>query len=132
MIQVMEYMEALEEVMIKREDGIRLMPELYAVPSDKVREIFIKGIFHVTVNSLVLRINEILPKLPFFPSIKPEICDSHEFIICQISLTTCYAFVSKRLMKNMTTLKVRIEFRQESCLRCGGSQCTSWPNFYKR
>ena len=36
--QVQEYMEALEEVMIKREDGIRLMPELYAVPADKVDE----------------------------------------------------------------------------------------------
>lgn len=34
--QVDEYMEALEELMIKREDGIRLMPELYAVPADKV------------------------------------------------------------------------------------------------
>ena len=34
--QVDEYMEALEEIMIKREDGVRLMPELYAVPGDKV------------------------------------------------------------------------------------------------
>lgn len=29
-------MEALEELMIKREDGIRLMPELFMVPGDKV------------------------------------------------------------------------------------------------
>ena len=35
-LQVDEYMEALEEIMIKREDGIRLMPEMYAVPGDKV------------------------------------------------------------------------------------------------
>ena len=32
-------MEALEELMIKREDGIRLMPELYMVPGDKVSKI---------------------------------------------------------------------------------------------
>ena len=36
--QVEEYMEALEEIMIKREDGIRLMPEMYAVPGDKVSQ----------------------------------------------------------------------------------------------
>lgn len=33
--QVEEYTEALEEIMLKREDGIRIMPELYAVPGDK-------------------------------------------------------------------------------------------------
>ena len=32
-------MEALEEIMIKREDGVRLMPELYAVPGDKVGQL---------------------------------------------------------------------------------------------
>ena len=32
-------MEALEEIMIKREDGIRLMPEMYAVPGDKVSHV---------------------------------------------------------------------------------------------
>ncbi|KAK7863565.1 hypothetical protein R5R35_014068 [Gryllus longicercus] len=31
-----EYTAALEEIMIKTEDGVRLVPELYAVPSDKV------------------------------------------------------------------------------------------------
>ncbi len=29
-------MEALEDTMVKREDGMWLMPELYAVPADKV------------------------------------------------------------------------------------------------
>ena len=37
-LQVEEYMEALEEIMIKREDGIRLMPEMYTVPGDKVSQ----------------------------------------------------------------------------------------------
>jgi len=35
-MQVEEYSNALEEVLIKREDGMKYMPELYAVPSDKV------------------------------------------------------------------------------------------------
>ena len=35
-VQVDEYMEKLEAVMIKREDGMKLMPELYVVPGDKV------------------------------------------------------------------------------------------------
>ena len=34
--QVQEFSDALEEVMVKTEDGIKLMPELYAVPADKV------------------------------------------------------------------------------------------------
>ena len=38
-------MEALEEIMIKREDGIRLMPEMYTVPGDKVSQnTYSKGI----------------------------------------------------------------------------------------
>lgn len=36
--QVQEYREALEGIMIKQKDGIRLMPELYSVPPDKVDE----------------------------------------------------------------------------------------------
>lgn len=35
-IQVQEYQEALEGIMIKQKDGIRLLPELYSVPPDKV------------------------------------------------------------------------------------------------
>lgn len=35
--QVQEYREALEGVLIRAKHGIRLMPELYAVPTDKVR-----------------------------------------------------------------------------------------------
>lgn len=34
--QVQEYREALDEVLIRGKNGIRLMPELYAVPADKV------------------------------------------------------------------------------------------------
>lgn len=34
--QVQEYREALEGIMIKQKDGIRLLPELYSVPPDKV------------------------------------------------------------------------------------------------
>lgn len=30
-----EYSHALDEIMIKRGDGIKLVPELYAVPKDK-------------------------------------------------------------------------------------------------
>ncbi|PSN48873.1 putative phosphorylase b kinase regulatory subunit alpha [Blattella germanica] len=33
---VVEYTEALEEIMIRTEDGMKLVPELYAVPGDKV------------------------------------------------------------------------------------------------
>ncbi|KFQ56699.1 Phosphorylase b kinase regulatory subunit alpha, skeletal muscle isoform, partial [Pelecanus crispus] len=38
MEQVQEYREALEGVLIKGKNGVRLMPELYSVPSDKVDE----------------------------------------------------------------------------------------------
>ncbi|XP_058256403.1 phosphorylase b kinase regulatory subunit alpha, liver isoform isoform X3 [Hemibagrus wyckioides] len=37
-VQVQEYREALEGVLIRAKHGIRLMPELYAVPPDKVDE----------------------------------------------------------------------------------------------
>jgi len=33
---VEEYSAALEEVLVKKEDGMKYMPELYAVPADKV------------------------------------------------------------------------------------------------
>ncbi|XP_071368185.1 phosphorylase b kinase regulatory subunit alpha, skeletal muscle isoform isoform X3 [Centroberyx affinis] len=36
--QVQEYQEALEGILIKQKDGIRLLPELYSVPADKVDE----------------------------------------------------------------------------------------------
>ncbi|XP_061566548.1 phosphorylase b kinase regulatory subunit alpha, skeletal muscle isoform isoform X2 [Cololabis saira] len=36
--QVQEYEEALEGILIKQQDGIRLVPELYSVPLDKVDE----------------------------------------------------------------------------------------------
>ncbi|XP_041635135.1 phosphorylase b kinase regulatory subunit alpha, skeletal muscle isoform isoform X3 [Cheilinus undulatus] len=36
--QVQEYQEALEGILIKQKDGIRLVPELYSVPPDKVEE----------------------------------------------------------------------------------------------
>ncbi|RVE60323.1 hypothetical protein OJAV_G00179620, partial [Oryzias javanicus] len=36
--QVQEYQEALEGILIKQKDGIRLFPELYSVPPDKVEE----------------------------------------------------------------------------------------------
>ncbi|XP_078147701.1 phosphorylase b kinase regulatory subunit alpha, skeletal muscle isoform isoform X1 [Centroberyx gerrardi] len=36
--QVQEYQEALEGILIKQKDGIRLIPELYSVPADKVDE----------------------------------------------------------------------------------------------
>ncbi|CAJ1085841.1 phosphorylase b kinase regulatory subunit alpha%2C skeletal muscle isoform isoform X5 [Xyrichtys novacula] len=36
--QVQEYQEALEGILIKQKDGIRLVPELYSVPHDKVEE----------------------------------------------------------------------------------------------
>lgn len=35
-MQVQEYQEALEAILIKQKDGIRLVPELYSVPPDKV------------------------------------------------------------------------------------------------
>ncbi len=45
-LQVEEYVDALEDLMIKREDGIKLMPELYSVPCDKV------GVTNVLNNGL--------------------------------------------------------------------------------
>lgn len=36
-IQVQEYQEALEGILIKQKDGISLLPELYSVPSEKVK-----------------------------------------------------------------------------------------------
>jgi len=36
---VEEYSAALEEVLIKKEDGMKYMPELYAVPADKVSSV---------------------------------------------------------------------------------------------
>ncbi|XP_039996466.1 phosphorylase b kinase regulatory subunit alpha, skeletal muscle isoform isoform X2 [Xiphias gladius] len=39
--QVQEYQEALEGILIKQKDGIRLVPELYSVPPDKVEEEYI-------------------------------------------------------------------------------------------
>lgn len=39
MIQVQEYQEALEGILIKQKDGVRLLPELYSVPADKVRQL---------------------------------------------------------------------------------------------
>jgi len=36
LLQVEEFSEALEEVLITRQDGMKYMPELYAVPTDKV------------------------------------------------------------------------------------------------
>jgi len=37
-VQVEEYSAALEEVLIKKEDGMKYMPELYAVPANKVSQ----------------------------------------------------------------------------------------------
>ncbi|XP_068443659.1 phosphorylase b kinase regulatory subunit alpha, skeletal muscle isoform isoform X2 [Clinocottus analis] len=39
--QVQEYQEALEGILIKQKDGIRLVPELYSVPPDKVEEEYV-------------------------------------------------------------------------------------------
>ncbi|XP_063043532.1 phosphorylase b kinase regulatory subunit alpha, skeletal muscle isoform isoform X2 [Engraulis encrasicolus] len=39
--QVQEYREALDGILIKRQDGIRLVPELYSVPADKVDEEYV-------------------------------------------------------------------------------------------
>ncbi|XP_032355288.1 phosphorylase b kinase regulatory subunit alpha, skeletal muscle isoform isoform X12 [Etheostoma spectabile] len=39
--QVQEYQEALEGILIKQKDGIRLLPELYSVPPDKVEEEYV-------------------------------------------------------------------------------------------
>uniref|UniRef100_A0A673J309 Phosphorylase b kinase regulatory subunit n=1 Tax=Sinocyclocheilus rhinocerous TaxID=307959 RepID=A0A673J309_9TELE len=39
--QVQEYREALEGIMIKQKDGVRLLPELYSVPPDKVDEEYV-------------------------------------------------------------------------------------------
>uniref|UniRef100_A0A3Q2T5A5 Phosphorylase b kinase regulatory subunit n=1 Tax=Fundulus heteroclitus TaxID=8078 RepID=A0A3Q2T5A5_FUNHE len=38
LVQVQEYREALEGVLIRGKNGIKLLPELYAVPPDKVEE----------------------------------------------------------------------------------------------
>ncbi|XP_075904310.1 phosphorylase b kinase regulatory subunit alpha, liver isoform isoform X3 [Nelusetta ayraudi] len=37
-VQVQEYREALEGILIRGKNGIKLLPELYSVPSDKVEE----------------------------------------------------------------------------------------------
>ncbi|XP_051869262.1 phosphorylase b kinase regulatory subunit alpha, liver isoform-like [Pristis pectinata] len=37
-VQVEEYRDALEEILIREQNGIRLVPELYAVPAEKVDE----------------------------------------------------------------------------------------------
>lgn len=37
--QVQEYQEALEGILIKQKDGIRLLPELYSVPAEKVASV---------------------------------------------------------------------------------------------
>uniref|UniRef100_A0A8B9HSB5 Phosphorylase b kinase regulatory subunit n=1 Tax=Astyanax mexicanus TaxID=7994 RepID=A0A8B9HSB5_ASTMX len=39
--QVQEYREALDGIMIKQKDGIRLLPELYSVPPDRVDEEYV-------------------------------------------------------------------------------------------
>ncbi|XP_040887807.1 phosphorylase b kinase regulatory subunit alpha, skeletal muscle isoform isoform X3 [Toxotes jaculatrix] len=39
--QVQEYQEALEGILIKQKDGIRLVPELYSVPADKVEQEYV-------------------------------------------------------------------------------------------
>ncbi|KAI4895745.1 hypothetical protein NFI96_024046 [Prochilodus magdalenae] len=39
--QVQEYREALEGILIKQKDGIRLLPELYSVPPDRVNEEYV-------------------------------------------------------------------------------------------
>uniref|UniRef100_A0A672IIY4 Phosphorylase b kinase regulatory subunit n=1 Tax=Salarias fasciatus TaxID=181472 RepID=A0A672IIY4_SALFA len=39
--QVQEYQEALESILIKQTDGIRLLPELYSVPPEKVEEEYV-------------------------------------------------------------------------------------------
>ncbi|XP_070849170.1 phosphorylase b kinase regulatory subunit alpha, skeletal muscle isoform [Chaetodon trifascialis] len=39
--QVQEYQEALEGILIKQKDGMRLLPELYSVPPDKVEEEYV-------------------------------------------------------------------------------------------
>ncbi|XP_017295735.1 phosphorylase b kinase regulatory subunit alpha, skeletal muscle isoform isoform X2 [Kryptolebias marmoratus] len=39
--QVQEYQEALDGILIKQKDGIRLLPELYSVPSEKVEEEYV-------------------------------------------------------------------------------------------
>lgn len=37
--QVQEYQEALEGILIKQKDGLRLLPELYSVPAEKVTSV---------------------------------------------------------------------------------------------
>uniref|UniRef100_A0A4W4DNM6 Phosphorylase b kinase regulatory subunit n=1 Tax=Electrophorus electricus TaxID=8005 RepID=A0A4W4DNM6_ELEEL len=39
--QVQEYREALDSILIKQKDGIRLLPELYSVPLDRVDEEYV-------------------------------------------------------------------------------------------
>ncbi|XP_061089801.1 phosphorylase b kinase regulatory subunit alpha, skeletal muscle isoform isoform X2 [Conger conger] len=39
--QVQEYREALEGILIKQKDGVRLLPELYSVPPDRVEEEYV-------------------------------------------------------------------------------------------
>lgn len=48
--QVEEYSAALEKVMIRREDGMKYVPELYAVPADKVLIIECFAVMHCTGN----------------------------------------------------------------------------------
>lgn len=61
--QVQEYREALDGILIKQKDGIRLLPELYSVPSDRVRFSFLKcynGSKIFVETWLDVRINNIL------------------------------------------------------------------------
>lgn len=41
--QVQEYREALEGILIKGKNGVRLVPELYSVPPDKVSHLSCGG-----------------------------------------------------------------------------------------
>lgn len=41
MTQVQEYQEALEGILIKQKDGLRLLPELYSVPAEKVASVIV-------------------------------------------------------------------------------------------
>lgn len=38
MLQVQEYRDALDAILIKGKDGLCLVPELYSVPPDKVHQ----------------------------------------------------------------------------------------------